>query len=71
MPFWKRLRGRDGRAPRDVDATLRRALLAVLDRDLDRAEALLTRAVSLDTGEALAYAAGGRLCSPLRDLTSR
>jgi lipopolysaccharide biosynthesis regulator YciM len=61
MPFWKRLRGRDGRAPRDVDAMLRRALLAVLDRDLDRAEALLTHAVSLDTKQVEPYMALARL----------
>ena len=61
MPFWKRLRGRDGRAPRDADALLRKALLAVLDRDLDRAEALLTRAVSLDTKQVEPYMALARL----------
>jgi len=61
MPFWKRLRGRDGRAPRDVDATLRKALLAVLDRDLDSAEALLTHAVGLDTKQVEPYMALARL----------
>ena len=61
MPFWKRLRGRDGRAPRDVDATLCKALLAVLDRDLDSAEALLTHAVGLDTKQVEPYMALARL----------
>jgi lipopolysaccharide biosynthesis regulator YciM len=39
----------DTRAPRDVDAALRAALLAVLDRDYDEAEKMLLAAVRLDS----------------------
>jgi lipopolysaccharide biosynthesis regulator YciM len=46
--WWTRAFGGDARAPRDADAALRAALLAALDRDLERAERLLRRAAELD-----------------------
>lgn len=49
------------RAPRDADSLLRRALLAVLDRDLDEAEKLLARAVRAADGAVEPYLALGRL----------
>lgn len=48
-------------ASKDVDAMLRAALLATLDRDLDRAEELLTRAVRIDSTGVESYLALGRL----------
>lgn len=39
----------DARAPRDVDAAVRSALLAVLERDWDEAERLLVAAVRMDS----------------------
>ena len=60
----KRLRRafeRGGRAPRDVDAALRDALLAVLDRDLDRAEDLLAWALRQDSKAVEPYLALARL----------
>lgn len=61
MPWWKRALARGRRAPADVDAALREALLAVLDRDLDRAEELLAHAVKLDSRGVEAYLALARL----------
>ena len=49
MSWWRRAFGGRARAPRDVDTALRSALLAVLDRDLDAAEEMLTRALRLDS----------------------
>jgi lipopolysaccharide biosynthesis regulator YciM len=49
------------RAPRDVDAALRAALLAVLDRDYDEAEKLLLAAVRLDSDAVEPYLALARL----------
>jgi len=49
------------RATRDVDGLLRSALLATLDRDIDRAEALLSRAVRSDSGDVDAFMALARL----------
>jgi hypothetical protein len=47
---------------KDVDAILRSALLATLDRDLDRAEALLAEAVRIDSsGIESCVCLGGRL----------
>ncbi len=47
--------------PRDSDAALRSALLAVLDRDLDRAETLLAHAVRIDSDSVEPYVALARL----------
>jgi lipopolysaccharide biosynthesis regulator YciM len=49
------------RATQDVDAMLRSALLAALDRDLDRAEDLLSRAVRTDSDGVESFLALGRL----------
>jgi len=46
---------------KDVDAILRSALLATLDRDLDRAEELLTEAVRIDSSGVESFLALGRL----------
>jgi lipopolysaccharide biosynthesis regulator YciM len=51
----------DARAPRDVDAALRAALLAVLDRDYDEAEKMLLAAVRLDSQAVEPYLALARL----------
>ncbi len=51
----------DARAPRDVDAALRAALLAVLDRDYDEAEKMLLAAVRLDSDAVEPYLALARL----------
>jgi lipopolysaccharide biosynthesis regulator YciM len=51
----------DARAPRDVDAALRAALLAVLDRDYDEAEKMLLAAVRLDSEAVEPYLALARL----------
>lgn len=48
------------RVPRDADDSLREALLAVLDRDDDRAEALLTEAAKLDSSSVEPYLALAR-----------
>lgn len=58
--FGEWFRGRR-RAPRDVDVLLRRALLALLDRDLGEAEKLLARAVRAHDGAIEPYLALGRL----------
>jgi lipopolysaccharide biosynthesis regulator YciM len=51
----------DARAPRDVDAALRAALLAVLDRDYGEAEKMLLAAVRLDSEAVEPYLALARL----------
>jgi len=51
----------DTRAPRDVDAALRAALLAVLDREYDEAEKMLLAAVQLDSEAVEPYLALARL----------
>jgi lipopolysaccharide biosynthesis regulator YciM len=61
MRWLTRAFGGDARAPRDVDAALRLALHAVLDRDLDRAEKLLTHAARLDSESIEPYLALARL----------
>jgi lipopolysaccharide biosynthesis regulator YciM len=61
MHRWKRAFQRERGATRDVDSTLRSALLAVLDRDLDAAEELLGRAVRLDSSAVEPYLALARL----------
>jgi lipopolysaccharide biosynthesis regulator YciM len=61
MSWWTRAFGGDARAPRDVDAALRSALLAVLDRDYPAAERLLTAAVHLDSEAVEPYLALARL----------
>jgi len=53
--------GGDARGPRQQGAALQAALLAVLDRDLDAAESLLSRAVKLDSQAVEPYAALARL----------
>ncbi len=57
MGWFTRAFGGDARGPREMDAALRAALLAVLDRDLDRAEAMLGRAVRLDASGVEPYLA--------------
>lgn len=53
--------GGDARAPREVDAALREALLAVLERDWEEAERLLVAACRLDTEAATPFLALARL----------
>lgn len=60
MPGWWRGRGRD-QALHDAGAAVRRALVAVLDHDLERAEGLLTGVVQEDSGELDVYLALARL----------
>jgi len=58
---WERWRAkRRERDPRNADEALRWALLAVLDRDHERAEALLTRAAELDSSSLEPYLALAR-----------
>ena len=61
MAWWRRARRREADAPRDVSSAIRRALVAVLDRELDAAEALLGDAVQRDSREVDAYLALARL----------
>lgn len=61
MRWLSRAFGGDARVPRDADAALREALLAVLDRDLDRAEELLAAIVRRDSSAVFAYLALARL----------
>jgi lipopolysaccharide biosynthesis regulator YciM len=61
MGWLSRVFGGDARAPRDVDAALRAALLAVLDRDYDEAEKMLLAAVRLDSEAVEPYLALARL----------
>jgi lipopolysaccharide biosynthesis regulator YciM len=49
------------RAMQEVDTMMRSALLATLDRDLDRAEDLLSRAVRIDSNDVEPFLALGRL----------
>jgi len=57
VKWLRRLFGERSRLPRDSDAVLRRALLAVLDRDFGYAEELLERAVKLDSNDPENYIA--------------
>jgi lipopolysaccharide biosynthesis regulator YciM len=61
MSRWARAFKGGAHAMNDVDAMLRSALLATLDRDLDRAEDLLTRAVRIDSNGVDPFLALGRL----------
>jgi lipopolysaccharide biosynthesis regulator YciM len=61
MGWLSRVFGGDARAPRDVDAALRAALLAVLDRDYDEAEKMLLAAVRFDSEAVEPYLALARL----------
>ena len=61
MGWLSRAFGGDARAPKDAETALQSALLAVLDRDLERAEALLTAAVRLASDDVLPYLALARL----------
>ena len=61
MGWLSRAFGGDARAPKDAETALQSALLAVLDRDLDRAESLLTAAVRLASDDVLPYLALARL----------
>ena len=61
MRWLTRAFGGDARAPRDIDSALRSALLSVLDRDLDRAESLLSQAVRADSEAVVPYLALARL----------
>jgi lipopolysaccharide biosynthesis regulator YciM len=49
------------RAARDVDGLMRSALLATLDRDLDRCEELLAQAVRIDSNDVQSFVALARL----------
>jgi lipopolysaccharide biosynthesis regulator YciM len=61
MSWWRRAFGRGRRAPETADRALRGALLAVLDRELDLAERLITSAVQLDSTGVEPYLALARL----------
>ena len=61
MGWLSRAFGGDARAPKDAGSALESALLAVLDRDLDRAEAMLAAAVRLASDDDVAYLALARL----------
>ncbi len=61
MGWLSRAFGGDARAPKDAETALQSALLAVLDRDLDRAESLLTAAVRLASDDVMPYLALARL----------
>jgi lipopolysaccharide biosynthesis regulator YciM len=61
MAWWKRAFGGSRRAPDDVDAALRGALLHVLDRELDEAEYLLEAACHLDSSGLEPYLALAKL----------
>jgi len=61
VAWWRRRPGRDAEVPSDAATAIRRALVAVLDRDLDRSEALLAKAVRRDSREVDAYLALARL----------
>jgi lipopolysaccharide biosynthesis regulator YciM len=61
MAWWKRAFGDSRRAPDDVDAALRGALLHVLDRELDQAERLLEAACQLDSSGVEPYLALAKL----------
>src|SRR5690606_26718184 len=60
VPGWWRGRSRDG-SPPDAGRAVRRALVAVLDGDLERAEALLAGVVQRDSQELDVYLALARL----------
>jgi lipopolysaccharide biosynthesis regulator YciM len=61
MGWLSRAFGGDARAPKDVDSALQSALLAVLDRDFDRAESSLAAAVQLSPDDAVPFLALARL----------
>ena len=61
MRWFSRAFGGDARVPRSADVALREALLAVLDRDLERAELLLTSIVRRDSTAVDAYLGLARL----------
>lgn len=61
MNWLARKFGGKARGPRNVDSALRSALLAVLDRDLDKAEEQLARAVRVDADGVESYLALARL----------
>jgi lipopolysaccharide biosynthesis regulator YciM len=61
MRWLTRAFGGNARAPRNVGSALRAALLAVLDRNYDRAEELLAQAVRLDADDVDAYLSLARL----------
>jgi lipopolysaccharide biosynthesis regulator YciM len=58
---WTRAFLGGARAARNVDVIMRSALLATLDRDLDRAEELLARAIHLDSSGVEPFVALARL----------
>jgi lipopolysaccharide biosynthesis regulator YciM len=61
MGWLSRAFGGDARAPKDVDSALQSALLAVLDREWERAESLLQAAARLAPDEDVPYLALARL----------
>ncbi len=61
MRWFTRAFGGDARGPRDVEALLRSALLAVLDRDYDRAEECLREVLKRDSDGVEGYLALARL----------
>jgi lipopolysaccharide biosynthesis regulator YciM len=61
MGWLSRVFGGDARGPRDSDAALRAAVLAVLDRDFDEAEALLISVAESDSEAVEPYLALARI----------
>lgn len=61
MGWFSRAFGGDARAPKDAGSALESALLAVLDRDLARAESMLAAAARLASNGDVAYLALARL----------
>jgi len=59
--WFSRAFGGDARVPRSADAALREALLALLDRDTDRAEELLASVARRDSSAPFAYLALAKL----------
>jgi lipopolysaccharide biosynthesis regulator YciM len=66
---WIRRRLSRAAAPRDADAATRAALLAVLDRDNDRAEALLVASAELDSSGVEPYLALARFYRTRGDIS--
>lgn len=61
MPGWWRVRASGEERPREAGAAVRRALVAALDGELERTEALLAAVVRADSSELDAYLALARL----------
>ena len=61
MGWLSRVFGGEARAPRDADAVIRAALLAVLDRNFDEAEELLITAAERNSHSVEPYLALARI----------